>query len=167
MSQKAEPSVMKSHFQVRAEACPNQGTSTVFPGGFQNFYRPLTLLYLLFSPLLMGISKRLLRACPTILFWVYVEQKTSLSSYTCGSRGTTLEMPKELDSGIVSWTWIRDTRQVSQLWVDAILGWDSGAFAENECVLHVAGEGLWLHILDLKVDCGSQPQRCFPVITTS
>lgn len=66
---------MKSHFQVRAEMSPNQGSSSICPGEFQNFYGPLTPLYLLFSPFFIGISKRLSSACPS-LFWVYVGQKT-------------------------------------------------------------------------------------------
>lgn len=68
MTQKAEPSVMKWVLL--------KDLFSICPGGFQNCYRPLAPLYLLFSPIFTGIYKRLSSICPIILFRVCVGWKT-------------------------------------------------------------------------------------------
>lgn len=79
MTQRAEPNVMKSHLQAKVELRPSQGTPSICPGRFHNCYVPLTpLLPSIFSPFKTEISKKLCSACFTILFWMYVGQKTCL-----------------------------------------------------------------------------------------
>lgn len=112
-------------------------SSSICLGGFQNFYGPLTPLYLPFFPLFTGIFKRLPSACH-ILFWVCVTDVLQLSSQTYRSRGTILKMLKELYPRILIYSWISYTWQVFELWCYNGMRL-VGVFVGVECIFHLAG----------------------------